>query len=64
MTRPRTTTPHEQGLSDAARDALLDELFARWDAEQPGCHKCFCGSDEQLIDAVERYRDEQDRERG
>ena len=59
MSRPGTAP----GLSDAARSALVDELFARWEAAEPGSHKCFCGSDEQLIEAIERYRDDQDRER-
>ena len=53
----------EPGLSDAARDALTTELFARWKAGEPGAHHCFCGSDRDLIAAVERIRDEQDRER-
>ena len=52
------------GLSDQARDGLMKELFARWETAEPGSHKCFTGSDADLIAAVERYRDEQDPERG
>ena len=58
MSRP------DVALSDQARSALMHELFARWEATDPGSHKCFCGSDEQLIEAVESYRGDQDRERG
>ena len=50
-------------LSDEARSALTTELFARWEADNPGSHKCFCGSDRDLIDAVERLRAQQERER-
>ncbi|MCD2191353.1 hypothetical protein [Actinomycetospora soli] len=57
-------TPDDVSLSDTARDALRTQLFAYWEAAEPGSHKCFCGSDAELVAAVERYRDEQDRERG
>jgi hypothetical protein len=58
MSQPAALLPDEQ------RDALTEELLARWEAAEPGTHKCFCGSDRDLIEAVERYRHEQDRERG
>ncbi|HEY2223761.1 hypothetical protein [Actinomycetospora sp.] len=59
MSQPTTSQ-----LSDQQRDALTKELFARQQVAEPGSHFCFCGGDRDLIDAVERYRDEQDRERG
>ena len=61
---PEQEQEQEQGLSEQARAALIRELFARWEAAEPGRHKCFAGSDRDLIAAVERYRDEQDPERG
>ena len=57
------STPPVQ-LSDEQRTALTDELFARHRAAEPDKHLCFCGGDRELIDAVERLREEQDRERG
>ena len=54
----------QQGLGEKARAALIRELFARWEAAEPGRHKCFAGSDAELVAAVERYRHEQDPERG
>jgi hypothetical protein len=51
-------------LTDAQRVALTDELFARQHAAEPDKHFCFCGGDRELIAAVERLREEQDRERG
>jgi hypothetical protein len=56
-------TPPVQ-LSDERRTALTDELFARQHAAEPDKHFCFSGGDRELIDAVQRLRDEQDRERG
>lgn len=57
-----TTEPFR--LFDEARSALTTELFARWEADNPGSHKCFAGSDRDLVDAVERLRAQQERERG
>lgn len=57
-------TPPPMQLTDQQRSALTTELFARWETAEPGSHKCFCGSDRDLIAAVERLRDQQDRERG
>ena len=67
----------QAGLSEQNRDALTRELFARWEAAEPGRHHyCFAGSDADLIAAVERLRhhhnheqdrdvqDRDDRERG
>ncbi|MCD2190973.1 hypothetical protein [Actinomycetospora soli] len=67
----------QSGLSERARDALTRELFARWEAAEPGRHHCFIGSDAEMVAAVERlrhqdrhdldseqHRDNQDRERG
>jgi hypothetical protein len=56
------STPPVQ-LTDEQRDGLTKELFARWEAAEPNTHKCFTGGDRDLVEAVERYRDEQDRER-
>ena len=53
----------EVRLSDEQRDALTNELFARQEAADPGKHRCFCGSDRDLINAVQTARAQADRER-
>ena len=57
-------SPPPGQLSDEQRDALTEELFARQHAAEPDKGFCFCGDDRDLVEAVERLRDEQDRERG
>lgn len=54
------STPLE--LSDEQRTALTNELFAHWERQSPGSHKCFCGSDQDLVDAIERIRAERERD--
>lgn len=59
----RQSDRQSPALSDEARDALTRELFARWNAAEPGADHCFSGGDRELVAAVGRLRDEQDRER-
>lgn len=44
-------------LDDAQRNALAQELFAHWEVLYPGPGMdCFCGDDQDLVDAVQRAR--------
>ena len=55
------TRPPQVELSDAQHIALIDELFAHWHAKEPEAHHCFCGSDQDLVDAVAEIRAERER---
>lgn len=48
-------------LGDAQRTALTNELFAHWQAKDPENHHCFCGGDQDLVDAVAEIRVERER---
>ena len=56
---PAPSAPVE--LSDAQRSALTNELHAHWEAESPGLHHCFCGSDQELVRAVAEIRAQRER---
>lgn len=56
---PAPSAPAE--LSDAQRSALMNELFAYWQATSPEAHHCFCGGDQELVDAVAEIRAERER---
>lgn len=59
------TTPTTGGfqLTDAQRDVLTSELFAHWHQAEPDRFHCFCGTDADLVDAVNQARQRQVRER-
>ena len=59
------TAPTSSGfeLSAAQRDALTEELFAHWRAAEPDRFHCFCGSDADLVDAVNHSRERAARDR-
>ena len=48
-------------LGDAQRDGLIKELFAHYQATEPDKHHCFCGSDQDLVDAITQARAERER---
>ena len=50
-------------LTDAQRDALTSELFAHWHQAEPDRFHCFCGTDADLVDAVNQARQREVRER-
>ena len=52
----------EVRLSDEQRDALFAELAAHQRATAPDAHHCFCGSDQDLVDVVQRIRADRERE--
>jgi hypothetical protein len=45
------------------RYALSKEPFADWHAREPDRFHCFCGSDQDLIDAITEIRAQRERER-
>ena len=51
---------HVVSLSAAQRIALTNELFAHWHAKDPEAHHCFCGSDNDLLDAIAKVRAERE----
>lgn len=60
------TISREFELSAVQREAVTEELFARWQAAEPDRFHCFCGSHADLVDAVNHSRERaaHDRDRG